>query len=103
MVSSLSANDARARAASATAFALAAALLVEDLEAVLLDLTGEAFTDLLGLSLSRFLLFNSFLIAFLYTVLPSCSTFLKFDSKIKSICYKVEKWKFQVKHLLQLG
>ncbi len=52
MVSSLSANDARARAASATAFALTAALLVEDLEAVLLDLTGEAFTDLLGLSFS---------------------------------------------------
>lgn len=48
MASSLSANDARACAASATALALAS--LVEDLEEVRLELTNEAFPDLLDSS-----------------------------------------------------
>lgn len=50
MASSLSAYDARVCAASATALALAAASLAEDLDEVPLELTVEAFPDLLGLS-----------------------------------------------------
>lgn len=50
MASSLSVNDARTRAASDTALALATASLVEDLEEVLLELTDEAFPDLLDLT-----------------------------------------------------